>query len=128
MKKCKNCENNISNRNVFCNNKCQQNYQNNQKIKIWLNGENFIRNDGLLIPSWIRNYLFQESNNKCIQCGWGQMNVFTKKIPLEVDHIDGDSKNNIRENLRLLCPNCHSLTETYKNNGNRKSSRVKRKN
>jgi hypothetical protein len=35
-------------------------------------------------------------------------------IPLELDHIDGDRTNNRIENLRLLCPNCHALTPTYR--------------
>lgn len=35
-------------------------------------------------------------------------------MPLELDHIDGDSQNNQLENLRLLCPNCHSFTTTYR--------------
>ena len=35
-------------------------------------------------------------------------------IPLEVKHIDGNYLNNSEENLMLLCPNCHSLTSTYK--------------
>ena len=37
-----------------------------------------------------------------------------EKIKLEVDHIDGDKYNNSRENLRLLCPNCHSTTPTWR--------------
>ncbi|MFC9298946.1 HNH endonuclease [Streptomyces sp. NPDC057011] len=35
-------------------------------------------------------------------------------LPLEVDHIDGDWRNNQPDNLRLLCPNCHSTTDTYR--------------
>ncbi|MEV7613482.1 HNH endonuclease signature motif containing protein [Streptomyces sp. NPDC089799] len=38
-------------------------------------------------------------------------------LPLEVDHLDGDWRNNLPENLRLLCPNCHSTTETYRGRG-----------
>lgn len=38
-------------------------------------------------------------------------------IPLELEHIDGNNKNNIKENLLLLCPNCHSLTPTYRGRG-----------
>lgn len=35
-------------------------------------------------------------------------------IPLELDHIDGDHKNNTRPNLRVICPNCRAQTPTYK--------------
>ena len=37
-----------------------------------------------------------------------------RPIPLELDHIDGDRLNNLLENLRLLCPNCHAQTPTYR--------------
>lgn len=44
-----------------------------------------------------------------------------KPMPLELDHIDGNSSNNSLENLRILCANCHALTPTYrgKNKGKR---------
>ncbi|MFJ6656123.1 HNH endonuclease signature motif containing protein [Streptomyces sp. NPDC091377] len=47
-------------------------------------------------------------------------------LPLEVDHIDGDWRNNRIENLRLLCPNCHSTTDTYRGRGKRPVHRASR--
>ncbi len=126
VKNCKNCEKEIPNRNVFCDNLCQNDYQTKNKIKRWLEGENFLRSDGLIIPQWIRNYLLEECKFKCNECSWSEINKYTGKAPLEVDHIDGDAKNNLRDNLRILCPNCHSLTKTFKNIGARKSSRIRK--
>ena len=85
-------------------------------------------NEGSIkISNHIRKYLFEINDSKCNVCGWGEKNIKTNKIPLEVDHIDGDSQNNTINNLRLLCPNCHSLTDTWKNIGSRNSTRVNRK-
>ena len=42
-------------------------------------------------------------------------------IPLEVHHLDGDRLNNTLENLQIICPNCHALTETYRGKNNTKS-------
>jgi 5-methylcytosine-specific restriction endonuclease McrA len=54
----------------------------------------------------------KEQNNKCLHCGLD--NWLSNPIKLELDHIDGNNKNNARNNLRLLCPNCHSFTETWR--------------
>ena len=40
-----------------------------------------------------------------------------KSITLELDHIDGDRYNNNFDNLRILCPNCHSQTPTFRGRG-----------
>lgn len=61
----------------------------------------------------IRRYIFSKFDNKCAICGWAQLNPHTGRIPLEVDHIDGDWRNNEESNLNLLCPNCHAVTSSY---------------
>lgn len=55
--------------------------------------------------------------NRCAECGIQDWRG--EKLVLHLDHIDGDPLNNDLSNLRLLCPNCHSLTATYcgKNKG-----------
>jgi protein-arginine kinase activator protein McsA len=62
--------------------------------------------------------------NKCFECGnKGQWN--DKILTLELEHIDGNRNNNKRDNLKWLCPNCHSQTQTYrKNNRNKISKKI----
>ncbi|MEU0158083.1 HNH endonuclease [Streptomyces sp. NPDC006261] len=53
---------------------------------------------------------------RCALCGTG-LTWRERPLPLEVDHIDGDWRNNRPENLRLRCPNCRSTTDTYRGRG-----------
>jgi len=77
-----------------------------------------------------KNYLIKKYGNKCMECGWCEINPVSGKVPIELEHIDGDSTNNKLENLKLLCPNHHSLTPTYKslNKGKGRHSRMLRYN
>lgn len=67
-----------------------------------------------------RARLFKEAKYACVQCGYDKRREDGSGI-LEVDHIDGNHLNNTKENLRVLCPNCHALTSNYRNWGNRKT-------
>ncbi|MFC7218462.1 HNH endonuclease signature motif containing protein [Streptomyces polyrhachis] len=57
----------------------------------------------------------------CAMCDTGP-EWYGDPLPLEVDHIDGDWRNNRPGNLRFLCPNCHSTTDGYRGRGVRRRS------
>lgn len=63
----------------------------------------------------LKRRLFQEKlkNPKCEICGWAQM-ANDGRIPVELDHINGIHTDNRLINLRILCPNCHSLQSTHR--------------
>lgn len=62
----------------------------------------------------------------CAECGQGS-NWNGKPLRIQIDHIDGDGWNNTPENLRFLCPNCHSQTDTFAvKNAVRKGSKQKK--
>ncbi len=63
----------------------------------------------------LKNRLISERgwNHQCNSCGLQEW--LGKPIPLELDHIDGSPYNHHENNLRLLCPNCHAQTPTYRN-------------
>ena len=50
---------------------------------------------------------------KCEECGWEKQSE-DGRVPIEIDHINGDHCDNRFENLRILCPNCHSLKPTHR--------------
>lgn len=116
----------INQQKLFCNNKCQLDYRYAEYIKKWKNGENSGLKGQYSLSRHIRRFLLEKTGCKCEKCGWGETNPHTNTIPLEIHHIDGDYTNNREENLQILCPNCHSLTETYKShNKNGRKGRSK---
>ncbi len=101
----------------FCSNKCQLRHRHESFISDWKKG---IIDGGIgihckTISHYIRRYLAEKYEGKCSLCGWDKKNPITNKVPLEIDHIDGNAANNLEENLRLICPNCHSLTPHFRN-------------
>ena len=118
MNKCLHCSKTLNKKiNKYCSNQCQSDYVYQTYITDWKAGNN----DGsrgivtMNISEHIKRYLVQKYENKCSLCSWNEHNIFSNKVPLEIDHIDGNFKNNTEINLRLICPNCHSLTSNFRN-------------
>lgn len=123
---CLNCGKEITRGKKFCDHDCQFEYQYKEYIKQWKENKVDGRKGMYNISSHIRRYLFDKYNSSCQICGWNQVNQYTGRVPLQIHHIDGDCTNNKEENLQLLCPNCHSLTENF-GSSNKNSSRIYRK-
>ena len=85
----------------YCSIKCQQHYLLQRKIE-----------ENKYSVRTIKRHLIN-TIGVCSICEISDWN--SKPIILGIDHIDGNSENNDLSNLRLVCPNCHSQTDTYKN-------------
>lgn len=112
--KCIACDNKSAQHSVYCSMDCKRRH----KIDRWLSGVEIPK---LITASskTFRPHILAEQGGKCALCPvttvWNDL-----PIVLILDHIDGNSNNNVRDNLRLVCPNCDSQLPTYKakNRGN----------
>lgn len=92
----------------YCNNQCQANHKVfkclERDTKLFLEGKSLRRPNQRKVLTSLRGY-------NCEVCGISDWNG--KKLVLQVDHINGDPYNHDANNLRLICPNCHSQTDTF---------------
>ena len=126
QKTCEQCNSvfeTLESRKRFCNRTCSATWNNlhkpkkekqiqKTKIEKWLDGEW----DGSVkygLSTTVRRFLLEEADYKCSQCGWAGVNPVSGLSTLQIEHVDGNPSNNRRDNLKVLCPNCHSLTPTY---------------
>lgn len=115
---CVNCGKKIENpyaskTNKFCSVRCQKEFNQKEYIKRWKNGEENGLKGKYCLSERIRQYLLEKTNCKCEKCGFNGTNPYTNNSILQIHHIDGDSLNNKEDNLQVLCPNCHAMTDNY---------------
>ena len=125
IRKCLFCGKDIE-RGKFCDNICHSKYKEKQYIERWKKGEETGLSGKYGISRMVRNYIFEAKENKCECCGKSYINPYTGLSVLQIHHIDGDCTNNREENLQLLCPTCHAMTENFgsrNKNATRKDNR-----
>lgn len=96
----------------YCSQQCAARAKSNALRDRWLQG---LEAGGSWcgVADYVRRWLVEQYGEKCARCGWAETNPRSGKIPVQVDHIDGDPMNHRPENLRFLCPSCHSLTPYF---------------
>jgi hypothetical protein len=122
-KTCKTCGEDFSGRgkmnSIYCSRECF--WEERKRLQ----KEKVLNNDVSIGQPSYKKYLIDLYGAKCMECGWERIHPITLKVPIEMHHIDGDSKNNKLDNLILLCPSCHSLTPSFRglNRGNGRKNR-----
>jgi len=126
MKICIVCKTQLIHGSKYCSRDCQYKDYRSKMISEWLSGNHNGMKGKTATAGWIKTHLKETRGNCCEICKWGEVNKHTGKVPIELNHIDGDFTNNKIENLQLLCPNCHALTDSYKG-ANKKQGRPRSK-
>lgn len=98
---------------TYCSQVCHQEHRYRQYIQRWLVGTASGTTRKGYTSAYVRRWLLEQRGAVCWKCNWAQKNPVIKKVPLQVNHVDGRWANNRPENLELICPNCHSLTPTF---------------
>jgi len=94
---------------------CQTHKNIESLICDWLNGDNEATLSGRHQSTalWVKKMLVWIRGDRCEECGFDEKHPTFGTSIIQMDHRDGNSTNNLIENLRLLCPNHHAMTDTY---------------
>ena len=98
---------------LYCSNRCQVDWQYRCYIDEWKRGVRSGVQKPYGVSNYVRRYLTEKFGEKCARCSWSQRHPITRRVPLQIEHVDGCWENCHEDNLMLLCPNCHALTETF---------------
>jgi hypothetical protein len=93
----------------YCSNDCSIESMRMAKRKYIEDTQNIC---GKIGESGMKTFLLEKHGKKCMVCNGTEW--FGKPMPLELHHLNGKSKDNSIENLMIICPNCHTFTDTYK--------------
>lgn len=96
----------------YCSKECLRDYRYHANIALWKKGSLTGGSPGKVAP-YVRRYLIEARGESCEQCAWNTRHTITDKVPLEVHHINRHDDHS-EANLQLLCPNCHSLTLSFR--------------
>lgn len=100
---------------LYCSNACQMAKQYRDYIERWLKGEELGYGGKTAdLSHHIYKYLHEQRGTACQECGWDKKHPVDGRTLTEVDHVDGDAHNCVESNLKILCPNCHSMTPTFR--------------
>lgn len=113
---CKNCCKHFfkENKNTqFCCMDCSIEYHKNEHYKYYLENQELFCRPEYTPRNYIREHILKEQNNLCDICKCEPIHN-GKPLIFILDHIDGNSSNNRRDNLRLICPNCDTQLPTFK--------------
>lgn len=109
-----------SSTNTFCSSRCTADHR-------WVTKTlPMIESGQVLTAATLRSYLIKTRGYCCSECNLSEWNH--KPLTLQLDHIDGNPDNCRVNNLRFLCPNCHSQTPTWGRNNKNPATKVSRRN
>lgn len=129
-RRCVFCEAPIAGRRakLYCNSTCAAGPKRAgaDEVAAWLAGE-IPGHTGATcnLKRWVRTWVLERANYACEECGWNERHPVDGRPLVEVDHIDGDAENTTPQNLRVLCPNHHAMTSTFRRR-NGSSKRVRK--